>query len=189
MNRPPAFRVLGVSAHTLIAVPSAAGRSRRLVRLGLTRWGLGRLIDDAELVVSELVTNAVQATGVADADANRAGPGGLAEIQVRLLLFDVSVVVEVWDGDPAPPVPQQVTGADEGGRGLSIVAVLAADWNWYRGLHDGKVVWAELPIPPHPRTMAGLPQRSRPGAVTGTHAGAVHDLALLNRVHRALRDW
>jgi anti-sigma regulatory factor (Ser/Thr protein kinase) len=84
-------------------------------------------------VTSELVTNAVRAAG--------------AVIYVRLLLFGASVVIEVWDGDPAPPLPQQAAGADEGGRGLSIVAALAANWNWFPTPHGGKVVCAELPIP------------------------------------------
>ena len=106
-----------------------------------------------------------------------------------MLLLGASIVVEVGDGDPAPPVRQQAAGADEGGRGLSIVAVLAVDWNWFPGPHGGKVVWADLPIPPHPRTVAGLPQRSRPGAVAAAYRGAaLFDPALLSRVHQALKD-
>lgn len=182
-------RALGVSFLTLAAMPSAAGRSRRFVRLTLNRWGLGRLVDDAELVVSELVTNAVQAAGVVDLGANGSDPGGLASIDVRLLLFGASIVIQVRDGDPTPPVPQQATGADEGGRGLSIVAALATSWDWFPSPPGGKVVAAELPIPPHPRTAAGLPQRSRPGTVIGSRrVGAVHNLALMGRIHQALKD-
>jgi hypothetical protein len=57
-------------------------------------------------VVSELVTNSVQATGLADAGPGWADPGDLALIQVRVLLFPAAVVIEVWDRDPTGPVRQ-----------------------------------------------------------------------------------
>lgn len=182
-------RALGISFLTLAAVPSAAGCSRQFVRLALARWGLSRLINDAELVASELATNAIQATGVTDTDAKWSDLSGLATIHVRALLFDASVVVEVWDRDPAGPVPQEFTDAEEGGRGLAIVAVLAANWDWFPAPQGGKVIWAELLIPPYPRTAAGLPQRSRPGLVrAGNRDGVVVDAGLLRRVRQGLEN-
>jgi anti-sigma regulatory factor (Ser/Thr protein kinase) len=188
MNFPYPARALGISFLTLAAVPSAAGCSRQLVRLTLTRWGLRRLTDDAELVVSELATNAIQATGVMDTDARWGDLGDLATIHVRVLLFGSSVVLEVWDGDPAAPVPQQATDEEEGGRGLSIVTMLAARWSWLPAPQGGKVVWAELPIPPHPRTAADLPQRSRPALTAGNRDRVVGDRGLLGRIRQGLEN-
>ena len=132
MDFPYPRRALGVNFLTLAAVPAAVGRSRELVRLGLDRWGLASLAADAEMVVSELATNAIQATGRTAADATRDDVGNdVAAFHVRLLLFEASIVIEVWDADPAPPVPQQGTGEEEGGRGLMIVAAVSAKWDWF----------------------------------------------------------
>ena len=73
---------------------------------------------------------------------------------MRLLLFEASIVIEVWDADPAPPAPQHGTGEEEGGRGLMIVAALSAKWDWFPAPRGGKVVWAECAIPPRPLTDA-----------------------------------
>lgn len=72
MDFPYPSRALGISYLTLAAVPAAAGCSRQLIRLTLDRWGLVRMTGDAEMVVSELTTNAVQATRLTD-------PGGQVE--------------------------------------------------------------------------------------------------------------
>jgi anti-sigma regulatory factor (Ser/Thr protein kinase) len=161
MDFPYPSRALSINFLTLAAVPTAVGCSRQLVRLGLNRWGLSRLIADAELVVSELTTNAVQATGLMDTDAKWSDLGNLATIHVRLLLFETSIAIEVWDRDPAPPAPQEVAGEEEGGRGLSIVAALSTNWSYFLAPQGGKVVSAELPISRHPLNDADLPQRSR----------------------------
>lgn len=190
MDFPYPSRALGISFLTLAAVPAAVGRSRDLVRFGLDRWRLAPLVPDAELVVSELATNAIQATGLTGTDATWNDAGDDVPIfHVRLLLFEASIVIEVWDADPAPPVPQHVTGEEEGGRGLLIVAMISAKWDWFPAPQGGKVVWAELAIPPRPLTEAGLPQRSRPGTVTGENrAGVIRDPVLLRRIHQALKN-
>ena len=155
LDFPYPARALGVNFLTLAAVPAAVGRSRELVRLGLDRWGLASLAADAEMMVSELATNAIQATGRTDADATRDDAGDdAAAFQVRLLLFEAGIVIEVWDADPAPPAPQHGTGEEEGGRGLMIVAALSAKWDWFPAPQGGKVVWAECAIPPRPLTDA-----------------------------------
>ena len=166
MDSPYPSRALGISFLTLAAVPTAVACSRQLIRLTLDRWGLARITSDAELVASELATNAVQATGLTDTDAKWSDLGDLATIHVRLLLFEPSIVIEVWDADPAPPVSQHATREEEGGRGLMIVAMLSAKWDWFPAPQGGKVVWAELAIPPRSLTEAGLPQRSRPDTAT-----------------------
>ena len=55
-----------INGLTLAAVATAAGCSRLFARSTLRQWGLVRMVDDSELVISELVTNAVEATGIAD---------------------------------------------------------------------------------------------------------------------------
>ena len=77
MDFPYPSHALGISFLTLAAVPAAVGYSRELVRLGLDRWGLAALVADAELVVSELATNAVKVTGPpgTDAQSERGGKG------------------------------------------------------------------------------------------------------------------
>ena len=189
MDFPYPSRALGIGFLTLAAVPAAAGCSRRLIRLALSRWGLARMTGDAELVASELATNAVQATGVMNPDAKWSDLENLATIHVRLVLFETSIVIEVWDRDPAAPMPQNVTGDEEGGLGLLIVSMLSARWDWFPAPQGGKVVWAELPIPPLPLTGTGLPQRSRLSALAdGQRNGVIRDPALLRRIHRALKN-
>ncbi|MCX5330661.1 SpoIIE family protein phosphatase [Streptomyces sp. NBC_00140] len=113
--------------------PSEAtpGRARRLVRRTLSRWGLEELSDSAELLVSEVVTNAVRY-------ASR-------PITVRLLRTHV-LRCEVTDDEPRLPVLGQARATDEGGRGLYLVNRVARRWGASR-LSTGKVVWFELDRP------------------------------------------
>ncbi len=166
---------------TLAAVPSAVRCSRMFVRLGLRQWGLPSLAED-----SELVTNAVQATGVTEARPLWSQLADLATIQVRLLLFEHSVVLAVWDWNPAPPVPGETGTDSENGRGLSIVATLCERWN-YLPAENGKCVWAELAIQPESLAAAGLPRRI-PRAVAVPVQSPIADLDLLRRVRQALKD-
>ncbi|WP_327722628.1 ATP-binding SpoIIE family protein phosphatase [Streptomyces sp. NBC_00490] len=113
--------------------PSEAtpGRARRLVRRTLSRWGLEELSDSAELLVSEIVTNAVRY-------ASR-------PITVRLLRTHV-LRCEVTDDEPRLPVLGQARATDEGGRGLYLVNRVARHWGASR-LSTGKIVWFELDRP------------------------------------------
>jgi serine phosphatase RsbU (regulator of sigma subunit) len=107
------------------------GRVRQLVRRQLESWGLQRLIPTAELLSSELVTNACRyATRL---------------IGVRLIWTDV-VLFEVTDDDHRLPVLLSPTAADEGGRGLHIVSEMAERWGSSR-VAGGKTVWFALKIP------------------------------------------
>lgn len=103
-------------------------RARRLARSALERWGLTELNDAVELLVSEVVTNAVRY-------ATR-------PITLRLLRTDV-LRCEVGDDVPQLPRLRQARATDEGGRGLYLVNRLARRWGATR-LSTGKVVWFEL---------------------------------------------
>ncbi|BBC33255.1 Serine/threonine protein phosphatase [Streptomyces graminofaciens] len=106
----------------------APGRARRLARHALSRWGLEELSDSVELLISEVVTNAVRY-------ATR-------PVTLRLLRTDV-LRCEVTDDVPQLPRLRQARATDEGGRGLYLVNKLAKRWGATR-LSAGKVVWFEL---------------------------------------------
>ncbi|MGI5480942.1 SpoIIE family protein phosphatase [Streptomyces lavendofoliae] len=107
----------------------APGRARRLARRALARWDLEDLADSVELLVSEVVTNAVR----------------YAERPVTLRLLRTDVLrCEVGDDSPQLPRQRRARDTDEGGRGLFLVNRLARRWGATR-LSTGKVVWFELP--------------------------------------------
>ncbi|MFE0699506.1 SpoIIE family protein phosphatase [Streptomyces sp. NPDC058872] len=111
--------------------PRSVGRARELARTQLAAWGLEPLVDTVELLVSELVTNAL-----------RYGEG---EIRLRLLL-DRTLVCEVWDAGLVQPRRRRARDTDEGGRGLQLVGLLSASWG-SRRTPRGKTVWFELELP------------------------------------------
>jgi serine phosphatase RsbU (regulator of sigma subunit)/anti-sigma regulatory factor (Ser/Thr protein kinase) len=108
-----------------------AGRARRLVRQALRRWDLEPLTEATELLVSEIVTNAVRY-------AER-------PITLRLLRTD-TLRCEVGDDAPTLPRMRHAQPQDEGGRGLYLVSRMAQRWGATR-LSTGKVVWFEMGIP------------------------------------------
>ncbi|MGW5233988.1 ATP-binding protein [Streptomyces nodosus] len=111
--------------------------SRRTLRLIFTMHGLIRLADTAELLATELVSNAVRHTK------------GPAALRVR---WSAGVLrIGAWDADPEPPGPpvllEQVADVAEEGRGLALVQACADLWGWQPLVRDGsrgKVVWCEL---------------------------------------------
>ena len=129
-------RVQGLPAEsvgdwTLPREPRSVGRAREYARGQLLSWDLEPLVDTAELLVSELVTNAL-----------RYGEG---EIRLRLLL-DRTLVCEVWDAGLVQPRRRRARDTDEGGRGLQLVGLLSDAWG-SRRTPRGKTVWFELPLP------------------------------------------
>ncbi|MFE1439361.1 SpoIIE family protein phosphatase [Streptomyces sp. NPDC058739] len=129
-------RVQGLPAEsvgdwTLPREPRSVGRAREYARGQLLSWDLEPLVDTTELLVSELVTNAL-----------RYGEG---EIRLRLLL-DRTLVCEVWDSGLVQPRRRRARDTDEGGRGLQLVGLLSAAWG-SRRTPRGKTVWFELPLP------------------------------------------
>lgn len=138
----------------------AAADARALVRGQLTEWGLAAQSDLAQLLVSELVGNAVQHAG---------GP-----CRLRLVRRAGLLRCEVEDCSGAPPVPRTAGAGEEGGRGMGLVDLLATRWG-SRLTPSGKAVWFELELPAgrwhlpgasaHPRARrlaAGLPHRFLP---------------------------
>jgi anti-sigma regulatory factor (Ser/Thr protein kinase) len=101
------------------SVPYARHHARQILR----EWGLRRLIDSAELVASELVTNAVAASWLRD----RTLP-----VRMWLLSDKASVLIVVWDASPDAPVLVRPGDDAETGRGLVLVNTISASWDWYR---------------------------------------------------------
>ncbi len=139
------------------ALPTAVPCTRLHARHVLWEWGMSELAATTELLVCELVTNAVKAT---------AGHADQAAFRLRLSGDSTRVLIEVWDADPRPPAPKDL-GEDgtpdpeeEGGRGLFLVAALSSRWDWYPTKEPaGKVIWC--------RIEAGTPKRSDdPGIVS-----------------------
>jgi anti-sigma regulatory factor (Ser/Thr protein kinase) len=120
----------------LAALPTAVPCARMHAKAVALEWGLPALAEKIELIVSELVTNSVQA-------AQRSHGGDLTTKVVRLWLSsDLDcVLIRVWDGDRQMPVRQEAGPDEESGRGLMLVEHLSSEWGAYWKA-DGKVVWA-----------------------------------------------
>lgn len=114
------------------AVPCA----RLHARLIAHEWNLGELAETAELLVSELITNAVNTSQAIQQDY---------PVRLWLLSDKTRMLVLVWDGNPAGPVLRNVSDDAEGGRGLVLVDALSSQWSWYAHPQlGGKVVWCEI---------------------------------------------
>ena len=139
--------------------------------------------------MSELVTNSVEATGLTDTKPRWADLGGLATIQVRVLLYQTGIIIEVWDRDPAAPVRRDAAPDEESGRGLAIVAALCKQWHHFPSNRGGKVVWAELTLAPGMLSTAGLPRRVRSSPpAAASRDDIIRDPVLLRRIHQALKN-
>jgi hypothetical protein len=116
--------------------PTAPSQARKFVGRVLIRWGREELADTAKLIVSEFVSNAIDATG---------GPPAIAgHVWAGLFRCKGAVVIEVWDGCPEPPNLMTVSVDEESGRGLRIVDDLAEEWGYRWTRRSGKIVWAAL---------------------------------------------
>ncbi|MFD9432325.1 SpoIIE family protein phosphatase [Streptomyces sp. NPDC060002] len=111
----------------LPADPAAVAEARKTASRRLAEWGLAELSFTTELVVSELVTNAIRYA---------VGPIRLRLIRERAL------VCEVFDGGATAPHLRHPRATDEGGRGLLLVSQVTQRWGT-RFLPEGKIIWAE----------------------------------------------
>jgi anti-sigma regulatory factor (Ser/Thr protein kinase) len=120
----------------LPASPLAPAFARGHVRHVVRKYGLGpQLAATGQLIASELVTNALQAS---------AGPADTAipaSIRISIASDGTALLIHVWDASTEIPVPRQITLDQERGWGLLLVASLAENWGVYPEA-GGKVVWA-----------------------------------------------
>jgi anti-sigma regulatory factor (Ser/Thr protein kinase) len=118
----------------LEALPGAVPYARQHARQVLQEWGLSAFSEDAGLLVSELVTNAIQAS-----------PPVQRTPAVRLWLSSnrSRLLIQVQDTNPHPPARTSAGNDDETGRGLRIVDAISTKWGWHaKEDHSGKTVWA-----------------------------------------------
>ncbi|NNN32705.1 SpoIIE family protein phosphatase [Streptomyces sp. S3(2020)] len=119
-----------VASWDLPSDPAVVAQARNMATRQLIVWGREDLTDTTELVVSELVTNAIR---------HATGP-----IQLRLIL-EHTLICEVFDASNSAPHLRHPRTADEGGRGLFLISQVTRRWGTrYTG--DGKIIWAEQPL-------------------------------------------
>jgi anti-sigma regulatory factor (Ser/Thr protein kinase) len=121
----------------LPARPSSVCDARDHVAVVLVSLGLHdqELVDDAQLITSELVTNAVNAAQ---------GVGG--RVRVSAYRAGEWLVLEIWDDGAGVPRPMDPGDYDVSGRGLQLVEALSRRWGYHRPHIGGKVIWVELEI-------------------------------------------
>ncbi|GAA3239234.1 ATP-binding protein [Actinocorallia longicatena] len=132
------------SEKTLRAAPltEAVEQARRLTVSSMRSWALSAAEEPVTAIVAELVANAVR---------HAATP-----LELRLMLLDDRVRVEVRDRDHRMPVLGKPQALDDGGRGLFLVDAYSAAWGAERSPDGGKTVWAEITIP-----VSGRPRTSQ----------------------------
>jgi anti-sigma regulatory factor (Ser/Thr protein kinase) len=137
-----------ISSLEFAALPSAVPCARLHARAVTCEWGYADIARTVEIVVSELVTNAIVASNSPDLGPRYERRPGMPAVCLRLSSDHQRVLVEVWDDVPIAPTRRQVViPDDESGRGLMLVDALSERWGCYaaEGQH-GKVVWAQIRI-------------------------------------------
>jgi hypothetical protein len=141
MSNPPRT-VIAVYA----ALPEAAHDARTFTTRTLASWGLSDLAETAILLVSELITNAVQhAGGIIEPPADRTEIlGKVAPVMLGLSRLASLLRVEVWDTAQVAPLRREAADDAECGRGLELVAALSKEWGCDILETGGKIVWTVL---------------------------------------------
>jgi anti-sigma regulatory factor (Ser/Thr protein kinase) len=129
------------SGCSLSPSPDAARRARSFTRHTLASWGLAELADDAQVIVSELLVNAVRHTGIRQSESHGTWAAGVG---LWLLSHADGLMCVVTDPSDSAPALKQPGDTSEGGRGLHMVHALSDHWGWTRFSERGKAVWAIL---------------------------------------------
>ena len=115
-------------------LPTAVGCARSHATQLLWEWGVPELRPTVELLVSELMTNAIKASQLLD---------HRPPVRFWLLSDKQRVLILVWDANPQPPRRIDADDDAETGRGLLLVEAISRKWDWYPDPQTGgKVVWA-----------------------------------------------
>jgi len=127
----------------LVIGPESAKAAREFTKSTLRDWGLDGLVQEAALIASELVTNAIRHGACC---ASSEGESGRVELSWQHQAS--RVICMVTDRSPRPPVLGEADSDAESGRGLQVVAALAAAWGWMMLGARSKAVWAALAVLP-----------------------------------------
>lgn len=131
LARVHALKPTHTASWELPAAPVVVSAARHLAARQLRAWGLEHLVPTAELIVSELITNAIH--------------HGVGPIRLRLIKHQV-LTCEVFDRGPCYPRLRHARFVDENGRGLFLIAQLSSKWG-FRSATDGKLVWVDQELP------------------------------------------
>ncbi|MEW2546736.1 ATP-binding protein [Streptomyces sp. NPDC047002] len=172
---------------TVRALPAdgrAVGEARRFTGGTLSDWSLGHLAENAALIVSELLSNALR-YGLGTTPGTRQGPP--PAVWLGMLLRRGTVLFAVCDHSAAVPRVREPDYFAQSGRGLHIIECLSETWGWTTPDTDGKAVWAAVSCPeagrrppppaprPEPRAWASAPLPVRAPYEQAAAAGfAVH---------------
>lgn len=126
----------------LEALPSAFSFARRYIKKALGAWQLWpEVINTVELLVSELVTNALVATEIRTPPSAYLGFGGTDCLELTVRLLPSRVVIGVSDNNPNPPLVGNADLDSESGRGLMLVQALSKEWGHFSTPLGGKTVY------------------------------------------------
>ncbi|WP_405189613.1 ATP-binding protein [Streptomyces anulatus] len=181
---------------TLADTPNAVRLARLHTEDLLPKWGVpSGVVETVRLLVSELVTNAVQHPQDDETqDSVLAMRNAAQTFELTLERLRDAVRVTVWDRDPRPPLLKKVGAEAEGGRGVFIVAMMSRSWGSRPAVNGlGKVVWAEAGPIPVGRVVAdeeAVNPSGRPaGGDSGVPRAAPADPTLLGRVLVGVREF
>jgi anti-sigma regulatory factor (Ser/Thr protein kinase) len=120
------------------ALPGAVPCARLHTRLVLAEWGLSGVTEQVELVLSELLTNAIEASQ---------SPAWIPPVRLWLLADKWRIIILVWDTNPRLPARIDADKLAESGRGLHLVDALTTRWDAYATPeHGGKIVRAVIAV-------------------------------------------
>ena len=128
----------------LPAVPTSARSARQHARSVLREWRVAAPADTVELLVSEIITNAVRASADIARQQDESGQAAhVAWTRFWLISDGRNVLIQVWDDDHRHPVCQHAGHDAETGRGLLLIDSLSLRWGSYPlDAQGGKIVWA-----------------------------------------------
>ena len=144
--RPGLPRPLEAGRFTLVTLPTSPFWARRYTRTFLHSCrGIGQdTAQTAELLVSELVTNAVRFTGDPARTLRYSERASASLIALSLRHFREHLLIEVYDTDDTPPTLSRPGDDAESGRGLVLVSALSKEWSYFFPSGGGKVVYCIL---------------------------------------------
>ncbi|MEY2244858.1 ATP-binding protein [Streptomyces sp. BF23-18] len=136
--------LLGISAaefsvHRFTADSTGLYQARLFARNVLEEWGLSSCVDDAVIVVGELIANA--ATHALEPETRE---GATATAWLGLVRRQQAVICAVADPSSCAPQPQRPEPLSESGRGLRIVEAISSSWGYSPPRRSGKMVWARV---------------------------------------------